>query len=355
MKKERLAVLFLATAFIASLTACNGSNSSVSPSINESNSTENVQAVTLTFGNQHPSDSFMSELDRQICDDIEKATDGRVKVELHTDSSLGDYVSVYEEVMVGSIDMAHITVPETYGAVMTASMTPYLATDFESLKKVFSKDGYLYGEVEKTLQPLGVHSFGFFCEGFNGVGVNKALADPAGVGSDKGVTVRVPGMDVHALAPKALGFRTSTISYSDTYTAIQTGVVDGWHAGPPNLNYLYFRDVIDHYYYYQMSQEATQIIINSKKFNSLLPEDQQAITEIIDKALDSTYELAAQDDKKYMEMMADEGIEIITFTPEEIQAFADHVRSTVWPQLAANMGKDFFQGLADSLDIDVEF
>lgn len=355
MKRKRMVTVFLTVGVAAGLAACSSSGSPGSPAADASGSAEDFQPVTLTFGNQHPSDSFMSDLDRQICEDIETATDGRVKVELHTDSSLGDYVSVYEEVMVGSIDMAHITVPETYGAVMTASMTPYLATDFDSLKKVYSKDGFLYGEVEKTLQPLGVHSFGFFCEGFNGVGVNKALTDPAGIGSDKGVTVRVPGMDVHALAPKALGFRTSTISYSDTYTAIQTGVVEGWHAGPPNLNYLYFRDVINHYYYYQMSQEATQIIINSNKFASLLPEDQQKITEIIDKALDSTYELAAQDDQKYMDMMAEEGIEIVKFTPEEIQAFADQVRSVVWPQLAANMGKDFFQGLADSLDIDITF
>lgn len=135
--------------------------------------------------------------------------------------------------MVGSIAMAHTTVPETYGAIMSASMAPYLGTDFETLKHAYRKDGYLYSAVEEALNGVGVHSFGFFCEGFNGIGTKVAVNQPAAIGVDKGVVVRVPAMDVHALGPLVLGYRTSTLSYSDTYTAIQTGVVDGWHSRSP--------------------------------------------------------------------------------------------------------------------------
>ena len=353
---RKFMAIFLAVLMTGSLVACGGSSDgSKTPSNSGATSKEDFTPVKLVFGNQHPADSFMSALDQQICDQIAEATEGRVTVELHTDSSLGDYLSVYEEVMVGSIAMAHTTVPETYGAIMSASMAPYLGTDFETLKHAYRKDGYLYSAVEEALNGVGVHSFGFFCEGFNGIGTKVAVNQPAAIGVDKGVVVRVPAMDVHALGPLVLGYRTSTLSYSDTYTAIQTGVVDGWHSGPPNLNYLYFRDVVNYFYYYMMSQEATQIYINKDIFESLLPEDQEAITEIIDNALASTYELAAADDQKYMDLMAEQGIEVTTFTPEEIQSFADAVRTHVWPKLAQTMGEDFWKNFAADLGVEINF
>ncbi|MGO5050119.1 hypothetical protein [Dysosmobacter sp. Sow4_B12] len=79
------------------------------------------------------------------------------------------------------------------------------------------------------------------------MGVASELTNANVAGQPKGATVRVPGLDNFALPAKELGFNTSTIAYSDTYTAIQTGTVTGWVGGPPNLNYLYFRDVINYY------------------------------------------------------------------------------------------------------------
>ena len=162
---RKFMAIFLAVLMTGSLVACGGSSGgSKTPSNSGATSKEDFTPVKLVFGNQHPADSFMSALDQQICDQIAEATEGRVTVELHTDSSLGDYLSVYEEVMVGSIAMAHTTVPETYGAIMSASMAPYLGTDFETLKHAYRKDGYLYSAVEEALNGVGVHSFGFFCE-----------------------------------------------------------------------------------------------------------------------------------------------------------------------------------------------
>lgn len=52
-----------------------------------------------------------------------------------------------------------------------------------------------------------------------------------------------------------MGFSETTISYADLYTALQTGVVDGWTGGMPQLNYTDFKDVINHYVHYNMFAE----------------------------------------------------------------------------------------------------
>ncbi|NMA49175.1 MAG: TRAP transporter substrate-binding protein DctP [Tissierellia bacterium] len=345
MRNIKTSLILMLSLILIFTSACT-SNDTDTPVVNKND----FEPVVLKFGNQHPVDSIATKADKEICAEIEEATEGRVKVELYTDSSLGDYTNIFEEVMVGSIDMAHITAVETYDARMSGSMLPYLGSNYEELKKAYDPNNYLYKTVFESAQELGIRTFGFFCEGFSGVGVNKPLENANIPNADKGVVVRVPGLDNFAVGITELGFRTSTIAYSDTYTSIQTGVVDGWAAGPANLNYLYFRDVITHYYDYMTNQEATQIIMNEKVFQSLLPEDQEAITEIIQRKCQESFELAAEDDEKYMKLMEDYGIEVIRFTDEERQAFAEVVRQNVWPKLAKNSSQEFIDNILESIN-----
>lgn len=340
---KKLLALLLAGAMALSMVACGGSEPAASADPNT------FEPIVLKFANQHPGQGTASKSDQAICDAIKEATEGRVTVELYTDSSLGDYTSVVEEVMVGTIDMAHTTMVETYDQRMSGSMLPYLGSSYEELAKAYDPDNYLYKTIFEIGQQMGIRTFGFYCEGFAGVATNKPIQNANVAGADKGVTVRIPGLDTWALSTKALGFAGATIAYSDTYTSIQTGAVDGWQGGPPNLNYLYFRDVIDYFYYYQTVQEATQIYMSEKTWDKLLPQDQEAIQKIIQDECAKSVELAKQDDAEYMQLLRDEGVEIIEFTDAERAAFADHVRETVWPELAKNVGQDFIDGILESM------
>ena len=350
MKKKMLA-LILACAMVLSLGACGSKKSEPSGSEKPAEAADpsGFTPVVLKFANQHPSNSTASDSDRRICEAIKEATDGRVTVELYTDSSLGDYTSVFEEVMMGTIDMCHITAVETYDARMSGSMLPYLGSNYNELRVAYDPDNYLYKTVFEVAQGLGMRTFGFYCEGFSGVGVASELTNANVAGQPKGAIVRVPGLDNFALPDKELGFNTSTIAYSDTYTAIQTGTVTGWVGGPPNLNYLYFRDVINYYYHYMLTQEATQIFMSEKTWQKLLPQDQEAIDQIIKAECAASFDLAAADDAEYMKMMADEGITIVEFTDEERAAMADAVRANVWPQLAKNTSQEFLDNILASI------
>lgn len=330
----------------AGLTACTGGGQSAGY---ETMAKEGFEPVVLRFGNQHPTDSTASDSDRRICERIAEATEGRVTVNLYTDSALGDYTSVFEELMMGTVDMAHISAVETYDSRMSGSMLPYLGSNYEELRVAYDPDNYLYQTVKEVAEKMGIHTFGFYCEGFTGTATSKEVTNAAESGTDKGVIVRVPGVDNFALPEKNLGFRTSTIAYSDTYTAIQTGTVDGLCGCPPNLIYLYFRDVSKNYYHYMMTQEATQIMMSDKTWNKLLPEDQAAIEEIIQDECAKSIDLAAADDDKYMNMMREEGINVVEFTDEEREAMAQACRENVWPSLAKNTSQEFLDNILKSI------
>lgn len=250
--------------------------------------------------------------------------------------------------MVGSIDMAHTTPVETYNSKMSASMLPYLGSSYEELSRMYDPDNYLFQQISEAQDKIGLHFLGFFCEGFNGFGMKTALKDPATPGTDKGVVVRSPGATIYSKGAKGLGFRTSSIAYSDTYTAIQTGVVDGWLGGPANLNYLYFRDVINTFYDYHYNQESTLIYMNKNRYESLLPQDQEAIDRILREECAGAVKSAEEDDTKYKDMLRDAGIEVYEFTDEERAAMADYVRTNIWPEFAESFGQDFLDDLVAS-------
>lgn len=307
---------------------------------------ENFKPVHWRMSNQHPDGNIADTADREMIEEIRKATEGRVNITLYNNNQLGDYLSVFEEVMLGSIEIHHGSTNEGYDSRVLGPFLPYLATGYESLAKVYSPDSYLFKTLhDEVYTKLGMELMGFFCEGFDGIGSKTELKDPAVIGAEKGILLRVPAMETFNQCNIMLGFRTTSIPFADTYTSIQTGLADGASGVPANMFYLLFRDVIKYFYDYQQVQEATSILINKAAFDKLLPEDQEAIRTIIQKKCAESIELAKADETKYKNMLREAGITVVEFTDEQRQAFADECHKVVWPKLAETYTKEFLEGV----------
>jgi TRAP-type C4-dicarboxylate transport system substrate-binding protein len=346
MKKiiSMMVIMVMMMGMMVAVAGCGGSSSS------KSEEESDFTPVVWKFGNQHNSEQIATILDKEICEEVKKATEGRVTIDLYTDSALGDYTSVFDELMMGTVQMAHITGVESYDPRITSPMLPYLVTDYETSKKAYRKDGYLFKQVTDALDAQNIRLMGLFPEGFVGIGSKVKLNQPAAVGVEKGALVRVPMLDVFALSTKDLGFRVSSIAYSDSYAALQTGVVDGMDGNGALATYSAFGDVTNYFYDYRHLQEATMIMINKDAWNELLPKDQKAIEEIITAKCIKAIEMAEESDTKYKGKMSEKGIEVIEFSDEELAAFAKSCHENVWPQLA----KKYPQGFMEDLLADIE-
>lgn len=105
MKKRILSVLACAVMAL-SLTACGGESDGGSSA---AASGGNGEPITLKFATQHPVDHVAQTSAENIEKAIEEGTEGRVLVDIYPASQLGDYLQVYEEIMRGTIQMAHIS------------------------------------------------------------------------------------------------------------------------------------------------------------------------------------------------------------------------------------------------------
>lgn len=277
---------------------------------------------------------------------IEAATKGRIQIKVYPANQLGDYTQVYEEIMKGTIDMALISVPSQFDQRLELTYVPYLAENYDQVKKFFAQNGFLFNTLGKVHDKLNVKLLGFNIEGFGGLGCTKPLVEPANPAVKKGILLRVPPMDVFKSWALALNFQTVTVPYAELYTALQTGVAEGWIGGAPVLTYLSFRDVIKYYYQYNGHVESESWLINKDLWNKLDKADQKLFLDTVAKLQTKSIAVSEKEDKEYLKKLADESkIKVTTFSNAELKKFAETVRKTAWPKLKDRLTPEIMDAL----------
>jgi len=299
----------------------------------------------------HPEDHIVTQTLRNIKENVERESNGDIEITIYPGNQLGDYTAVYEELMRGSIEMAHICQTGQYDEKFEMNYMPYLITDYDQIPKVFSPGSYFYDKYAELNKNQGVKLLGIYTEGFPGVAMRdtipKGVADPK---VKKSELVRVPPMDIINIALQDMGYNTVTIPYSDLFSALQTGVADGWFGGTAELNYLGFRDVIKYFIPYHEHLENTSYLMNQKFFDSLPEKYQKLIESECMKAAQESFKTCEEQDKLFLQKLADFGIVIVDLSDEQRVAVAEHVRKTTWPKLVNKLGNEVLEGLKSDIE-----
>lgn len=295
--------------------------------------------MTLRFANQVPVEHTATKLMHEVADEVKEKTNGRIEIIVYPANQLGDYTLVYEELIRGTIDMAAISIPSQFDPRLELTYINCFARTFEDARKVFAPDGWLFKKMDEMSGALGVKILGFQVEGFIGIGSTKPVNEPLNPDVDKKVLVRIPNMDVYKLGAEAMGYRTVTVPWAEVYTALQTGVADGVDGMTPTAAYTMLKDVLKYWYDLNYSVENFNYMISMKTWDKLSEEDRQIIADAVGKVTLKSIDLAKQDQEKHLQLMRDAGIEVHTYTGDELKPIFVKVVGT-WDKLADKFGKD---------------
>ncbi|HRV70816.1 MAG TPA: TRAP transporter substrate-binding protein DctP [Thermovirgaceae bacterium] len=284
-----------------------------------------------------------------IKDIVEKGTEGRIILDIFPANQLGDYTQVFEEIRRGTIEMGLIFLPSQFDVMLEVGSLPFLAETGEGMQEQLSPGSYVYSIIEDSLDKLGVRLLRIYGDGFVGVGLARKPKDPVKAGTPKDAMIRVAPLAVYKETAEDLGFRTASIPYADTYSAIQTGVCDGWIGGSSQINYLSFRDVIKYYIPYNCLFDQTGYIIGKDIWNKISPEDQKVILDAVNEQADKSFADSNAEDVEYQEKLAEAGVEIIPISGSEMAELAEYIRNTTWPKLESTYGKETLDKIKESL------
>jgi C4-dicarboxylate-binding protein DctP len=155
----------------------------------------------------------------------EAKTNGRVKVEIYPNSQLYKDREELEALQLGAVQMLAPSVSK-FGPLGVRKFEvfdfPYLFPDQKALDRV--TDGAVGQGLFKLLEPKGIVGLAYWSNGFKQFSANRPLK---GLDDFKGLKIRIQSSKVIEGEIKALGAIPQVMAFSEVYTALQQGVVDG--------------------------------------------------------------------------------------------------------------------------------
>lgn len=211
MKKISLVALFL----VLALLACCGL-------------AEDYTAMTLKFGTSSAESTLTAQTFMEWGKRLSEKTNGAVNVDVYCSSILGNNTEMVQGAQLGTIDVVVIQpagIADMGAPKMNLLSLPYLFGSYEQYTKT------LYGEVgDELLQQVtdgvqGLIGFSFLPDGgrcyfTNGKGIYN-------IDDIKGMKLRVQSYAIDTDTANALQFSATPTAFSELYSALQTGIVDG--------------------------------------------------------------------------------------------------------------------------------
>lgn len=335
--KRLMSILICVVLVMGSLAACS------SPVSQEG------KTMTWKIGHIRPDGAVADKDVKNLASTIKENTNGSINIEVYPASQLGDYQIVQERVGIGDVEMYLAPAGTNVDKVLGITAVPYLATNWEEAKHIFRKDGPMMDALSKSFEKQGIKLLSTYPVYFGGIALVKEPNDAGNPNVSKGLKIRVPGIKAYELNAQAQGYLATPIPYAETFTAMQTGIVDGAIGGGAEGYYASFRDVTKYYLPVNDHFEMWFLYMNRDLWDSLSDEQKKAIQDASAKFEEMRYEVAEKDQKSYEEKLAEAGIKVYEFSQEELSAMAKKAREEVWPKLKDEFGAELFDSIIEDI------
>lgn len=241
--------------------------------------------------------------------------------------------------MDGSIDLSLEFIDSTYNPVFEVQSLPFIASNFDEMEYIFSPGSQVYSLVDKGFSDIGIKLLGVYCEGLTGVSC-KNMPESYNTWDQKKEPIRVWNSAVAKAGMTAMGYNTVAMTWSDTYSSIQTGIVNG-SVGQTSLGvYTNLRDVVNYFIPYNFGAEFVHLAMSSTSWGKLTADQQKVVQDAATQVCKEIFDSAEQTEADGFAMLKEAGIEVLELSDADRSAIAQHVREEVWPAQEEILGKE---------------
>lgn len=344
-----LALMLCIVLAMTTLIGCSSKSSTSSGSSETSASGTEVKQKVWKIGHIRPAGAAADIDVNAFVEDVYNRTNGSLKIEVYPASQLGDYTVVQERVSIGDIEMQIAPLGTNLDKGFGISNAPYIVENWDQAKEVYASGSVLINEMAKRLEKHDIKLLGTYPLYFGGIALVKEPKDPANPDVSKGIKIRVPAMKSFEKTAEALGYIATPLAWADTFTSMQTGIVEGAIGAGAEGYYSNLKDLIKWYLPVNDHFEMWYLYVNKQKFDSLTPDEQQALLDAAQALEKKRFEQAPGEEKEYEAKLAELGIKIVEFTDEELATFAKKCREEVWPVIKDDFGAELFDQVTKNI------
>ena len=280
---------------------------------------------------------------------VEKATNGSIKVEIYPAGQFGKDQPTMEGLKLGTLELAvaHDGAIATVYKQIGVLGIPFLYENHEHAWRVYDskwKDEMSADMIKKAgIRMLGVAD--------NGVrhftNSQKPIHTPADM---KGMKIRIQPSPVYKTLVESLGASASAIPWAELPTALQQKVVDGQENGVTNI---LAASLYQSQKYVTLDGHVWSIhayLINERFYQGLTPTEKKAVDEAAQKAIAIHRKMTSDQDKNAKQILEKVGMQVYTPSAAQIGEFRKLAQPPVKQWAEKEIGKDYVDSLFKAID-----
>jgi C4-dicarboxylate-binding protein DctP len=312
--------------------------------------TSQGQQFVIKFGHNDPANLEVTKHAYAVYlkNFVEAKTEGKVRVDIFPAEQLGGERETVEGTKMGTIQMTSISDTVFAGFVPEMLCLGYPYAFFNEQAVYNFWEGPMGQRLTRLiLEKLGTRVVGFGDLGFrNFTNSKRPIRTPDDMG---GLKFRIREVATDVAFIKALGATATPITWGETYTALQQGVVDGQENPIGTISYGKIYEVNKHVTLDGHVYSTHMVLINEKFYQSLPAEFKQVIKEGALLGTNVARGIATLYNYQKLSFLKEKGMIITPLTFEQKQLFVKKAQPAAQELIVAKVGKAFFDDFEKAL------
>jgi len=285
---------------------------------------------------------------KKFAEEFEARTGGKYVIEMFHNGQLGSEQDTVNNASMGLLDFSVLAINNItpFSPTVGVFTMPYMILSLDEAVKL--TQGPVGQElVENTIRDAGVRIVAWSYAGFRVLSNSKKPVTTLEDLSD--LVIRVPKNEIMIETYKSWGNNPTPMAWSETFTALQQGVVDGQDTPYITIHAMKFYEVQKYITEIRYLFLLEPIIISEGIFQGLDPDVQQAVLDAGKAATEFSAQYLAETEATLKADLEAKGIEIVRPANDE-KEWIEAATTTVWPQFYESVGgKDKVNAILESL------
>ncbi|MCD8334384.1 MAG: DctP family TRAP transporter solute-binding subunit [Clostridiales bacterium] len=317
-KAKQLLALVMALTMVFLLTGCGSSSADTSTD-------SEYQTIELSMAVNGTNTQIDARVAEYFADLVEERSGGSVTIAVFPNDELagGSASRGIEMIASGSTDLAAYATCTlaVIDEMLPVATIPWSFDDYAEAREIIDSTGCEY--YAERLSAKGMTYLGSFHNGFRQITNSKReIHSPDDL---KNLKIRVPGSVVYMGFFTALCADPTSMNWSEVFTAIQQGTIDGQENGVSITSSSKMYEVQDYLTMWNYSYESDLFVANTSTWESLNENTRELLQECATEACNWGRDTLEAEESETLEMFEEKGMTITYLTEEEKAVFEDAI------------------------------
>lgn len=332
LKFKKFMVLVMVTAMMFSLAGCGGGDDTSDSTTDETAATDEETATTdeetstektfdLKLGHNMAEDHVVHIEMTKFAEAVKEASNGTINITIFPNGTLGSETDMISQIQSGALDMAKVSAATlgNFSTTYNAYSVPYVFDDKDHYYAVMDS------EITENIFTLTADA-GFIGLTWLDSGARSFYTKDTPIRTPEdlqGLKIRTMDSQMAIDMMNAFGGAATVMSYSDIYTGLQQGVIDG---AENNVTALRDHGEVAHYYSFDAHTRIPDVIVLSDSIWNEMSAEQQEIIKTCAKEATEDYKTLWEEFENQVldDVTTNYGVELIEDV--DIAAFQEAVQ-----------------------------